>query len=129
MGFEARSVEDTALLMSVGAEDDALRDSFSRPPGRLRVAVSAKPALPARMHADVKRVIGETAGRLRSLGHEVERDDPPYPLVSPATTRYLAGMAQDVAERIERPERLQRRTKGFARLGGAIPQPMLDWAL
>ena len=129
VGFEARSVEDTALLMSVGADDDALRDSFSRPPGQLRVAASTKAALPARIHADVKRVIDETAGRLRSLGHEVERDDPPYPLVSPSTTRYLAGMVQDAAERIERPERLARRTKGFVRLGDAIPQPMLDWAV
>ena len=129
VGFETRSVEDTALLMSVGAEDEDLRDSFARPPGRLRVAVSTKAALPTRVHADIKRVVDETAGRLRSLGHEVERDDPPYPLVSPSTTRYLSGMVQDAAELIERPERLARRTKGFVRLGAAIPQPALDWAL
>jgi amidase len=129
VGFETRSVEDTALLMSVGAEDDDLRDSFARSPGRLRVAVSTKAALPARVHGDVKRVVDETAGRLRSLGHEVESDDPPYPLLSPSTTRYLSGMVQDAAELIERPERLQRRTKGFVRLGAAIPRPALDWAL
>ena len=128
-GFEARSVEDTALLMSVGTEDDDLRDSFARPPGRLRVAVSTKPALPTRVHADVKRVADETAGRLRSLGHDVEQSDPPYPPVTPATTRYLAGIAQDADERVERPDRLQRRTKGFARIGHAIPRPLLDWAL
>jgi amidase len=128
-GFEARSVEDTALLMSVGAEDDDLRDSFARPPGRVRVAVSTKPALPTRVHADVKRVADETAGRLRSLGHDVEQSDPPYPPVTPATTRYLAGIAQDADERVERPDRLQRRTKGFARIGHAIPRPLLDWAL
>ena len=46
-GFEARSVEDAALLMSVGAADEDLRDAFSAAPGRLRVAVSTKPALPA----------------------------------------------------------------------------------
>ena len=129
VGFEARSVEDAALLMSVGAADDDLRDSFARDPGRLRVAVSTKPALPTRVHADVKRVADETAGRLRSLGHEVEQDDPPYPPVSPATFRYLAGMAQDAEERVERPDRLQRRTKGFARMGNAIPRAVLDWAV
>ncbi|HEX6584342.1 MAG TPA: amidase family protein [Thermoleophilaceae bacterium] len=128
-GFEARSVEDAALLISVGAEDEDLRDSFSRPPERLRVAVSTKPVLPTRVHADVKRVADETAGRLRSLGHEVEQSDPPYPLLSPAPTRYLAGIAQDADERYERPERLQRRTKGFARMGRAIPGAVLDWAL
>src|SRR5215208_3776810 len=71
VGFEARSVEDTALLMSVGAADADLRDSFSAPPGRLRVAVSTRPALPLPMHADVKRVVDETADRLGSLGHEL----------------------------------------------------------
>src|SRR5215210_2731448 len=129
VGFEARSAEDAALLISVGAADDDLRDSFARPPGRLRVAVSAKPALPTRVHGDVKRVMDETAGRLRTLGHDVDPSDPPYPLVTPATIRYLAGIAQEADERLERPERLQRRTKGFARMGSAIPSSVLDWAL
>jgi amidase len=128
-GFETRSAGDCALLMSVGSADDDLRDSPSRQPGRLRVAVSAKPALPTRVHADVKRVIDETAGRLRSLGHEVAQSDPPYPPLSPAPTRYIAGVAQDVDERVERPERLQRRTRGFASMGNAIPRRVLDWAL
>ena len=129
VGFEARSVEDAALLMSVGAADDDLRDSFAGNPGRLRVAVSTKPVIPTRVHSDVKRVADETAGRLRTLGHEVEQDDPPFPPVSPATFRYLAGMAQDAEERVERPDRLQRRTKSFARMGNAIPRAALDWAV
>jgi amidase len=129
VGFEARSVEDAALLISVGAADDDLRDSFARDPGRLRVAVSTKPVIPTRVHADVRRVADETAGRLRTLGHEVDQDDPPFPPVSPATFRYLAGMAQDAEERVERPDRLQRRTKSFARMGNAIPRAALDWAV
>jgi amidase len=128
-GFEARSVEDVALLMSVGADDDDLRDSFSASPGRLRVAVSTRPAVPLPVHADVKRVVDETAGRLRSLGHEVEQSDPPYPPLRAATLRYMAGVAQDAGQLYERPERLQRRTKGFARIGSAIRGPVLDWAL
>ena len=94
-GFEARSVRDAALLMSVGAADDELRESFTRAPERLHVAVSTKPVLPTRIHSDVKRVAEQTAGRLRAFGHDVERADPPYPPVSPAVTRYLAGIAQD----------------------------------
>ena len=43
------------------------------------------------------------------------------------TSRYLGGIAQE-AERVERPERLQRRTRGFARLGRSIAPPLLDWA-
>jgi len=128
VGFEARGVEDAALLMSVGAADDDLRDSFSAAPGRLRVAVSARPPIPLPVHADVKRVVDETAAELRSLGHEVEHSDPPYPPVSGAIIRYLAGVAQDANERFERPDRLQRRTKGFARIGNAFPGRVLDWA-
>jgi amidase len=127
-GFETRSVRDTAFLLSIGAGDDSLRDAADRPPDRLRVAVSTKPPFPARVHSDVKRAVEQTGGRLRTLGHEVEQADAPYPPLSPATTRYLAGIAQD-AERAERPDRLQRRTRGFARMGSAIPKPALDWAL
>jgi amidase len=127
-GFETRSTRDTALLLSIGAADDSLRDAADRTPGPLRVAVSTRPPSPARVHAEVKRAVEQTAERLRRLGHRVEPDDPPYPLLSPATTRYLAGVAQDVDERVERPERLQRRTKGFARMGRAIPRQVLDWA-
>jgi amidase len=127
-GFVTRSVRDTALLLSVAAGDQPLIDAPDSPPRQLRVAVSTKPPFPARVHSDVKRAVDQTAARLRQLGHQVESADPPYPPFSPATTRYFAGIAQDVDERVERPDRLQRRTKGFARMGRAIPRPVLDWA-
>ena len=126
-GFVTRSVRDTALLLSIGADDESLLDAVDRSPERLRVAVSTRP-VPARIHADVKRAVEQTAARLGALGHDVEKADPSYPPVSPATTRYLAGVAQDVDERVERPDRLQRRTKGFARIGRAIPRQVVDWA-
>jgi amidase len=128
-GFETRSVRDTALLLAVGAADDSLRDAADRPAENLRVAVSTKPFFPARVHQDVKRAVEQTGARLRAFGHDVEQADPPYPPLSPSTTRYLAGTAQDVDERVELPDRLQRRTRGFARMGGAIARPVLDWAL
>jgi amidase len=127
-GFEARSVRDAALLLSVGADDGSLRDAPERPTERLRVAVSTKPLLPARVHDDVKRAVEQTAARVRALGHDVADEDPPYPALSPSTTRYLAGAAQDV-ERVELPQRLQRRTRGFGRMGAAIPARVLEWAL
>jgi amidase len=127
-GFETRSVRDTALLLSVGAADDSLLDALERAPERLRVAVSTKPFFPTRIHPEVRRAVERTGDRLRELGHEVERDDPPYPPLSPSVTRFFAGVAQDI-DRVELPDRLQRRTKGWARLGNAIPRPVLDWAL
>ena len=123
-GFVTRSVRDTALLLGVGAGEE----TGMAAPEPLRVAVSTKPPAPARVHTDVKRAVEGIAARLRGLGHEVENADPPYPLLTPATTRFVAGIAQDVDERVERPDRLQRRTRGFARIGRAIPRQVLDWA-
>jgi amidase len=128
VGFETRSVEDHALLMSVGAADDSLRDAHAQEPRALRVATSTKPPFPARVHEDVRRAVDATAGRLRTLGHAAEKADPPYPPISPALIRYFAGIAQDGEHRCQRPARLQRRTKGFIRMGRAIPAPVLDWA-
>ena len=126
-GFIARSARDSALLYAIGAADDSLREAVDRPPERLKVAVSTKPMLPARIHPDVKRAVDQTAERLRGLGHDVTADDPPYPLLNPSTTLYLKGIAQDV-ERAERPDRLQRRTRGFAGMGNAIPDGIFRWA-
>ena len=114
--------------MSVATGDESLLDAVVQTPGSLRVAVSTKPVLVAPVNGEVKQAVQQTADRLRSLGHTVEHEDPPYPLLSPALSRYLGGIAQDANERIERPERLQRRTKGFARMGSAIPRPVLEWA-
>jgi amidase len=128
VGFVTRTVADTALLLSVAAEAPTLAAAPQAPPAALRIVSSVKPALPARVDPLMRRMVEETAARLRSLGHRVEEDDPPYPVVSPLVNRYLGGIAQD-AERVERPDRLQRRTRGFARLGRSIPAPLLDWAL
>src|SRR5918912_3077038 len=51
-GFVTRSVRDTALLLAVGAGDDALVESAGRTPDRVRVAVSTRPPFPARVHGD-----------------------------------------------------------------------------
>jgi amidase len=126
-GFLTRTFADTALLLSVGAGAPQLARP-SDAPGPLRVAASVKPVLPARVGPVMRRLIDETAERLRSLGHTVESADPPYPLLNPVTSRYLGGIAED-ATLVERPERLQRRTRGFARIGRRVPRQLLAWAL
>jgi amidase len=128
VGFEARRVADTALLMDVATNGaHGYGHAAARPPGALRVGVSTKPVVAARVHPTVKRVVTDTADLLRSLGHEVEEADPDYPLVNPGTIRWFAGVAEDVAG-APRPERFQRRTRGWARVGRAIAPPVLDWA-
>ena len=79
--------------------------------------------LPARLDAQLRRAVEETGERLRALGHAVEVRDPEFTVgagtrSSPAT---CAGIAEDVA-RVPRPDRLQRRTRGFGRLGQARPR-------
>ena len=130
-GFETRSVGDTALLLDVTANglERPLAAAAASPPARLRVAVSAKPPLlvppPA---AEVTRALDDTAELLRGLGHAVAERDPDYGQAGNAVTvRYLRGIRDDGLG-APRPERLQRRTRGFVRLG-AFPDRALRWAL
>ncbi len=131
-GFLTRTVEDTALLLDVAADRTPERPYLTaakNESNHLRIALSFKaPAQPARVHATVRSSIDRLAETLRGLGHEVVERDPSYGRASDAAVaRYLAGIAQD-AERFPRPERLQRRTRGFARLGGLVPRPLLERA-
>jgi amidase len=132
VGFETRTVADTALLLDVAAgpaPERSYTEAAARPPGALRVATSTRPASPTPVGAEVKRAVEETAGVLRSLGHRVEERDPDYgnTVANAVIARYLRGVHDD-AGAVPRPERLQRRTRGFARLGGTIPPAAVDWA-
>jgi amidase len=69
------------------------------------------------------------AERLSALGHDVVEHDPRYGRAADALIpRYLRGIAQD-AHAMPRPERLQRRTRGFARMGRMVPEALVRRAL
>jgi amidase len=69
--------------------------------------------------------VNDTGALLRSLGHAVEPRDPAWgPLSSNFMPRYLRGISDEVA-RAPHPERLERRTRGFARIGALIPDSAL----
>jgi amidase len=143
-GILTRRVADTALFHDVASgavEIDADRvppppvsfaQAAATPPGRLRIAHSR--ALPfgvvAKLDPQALRAYEETIELLASLGHVLEEHDPDYGRDSLAavTVRYLRG-AHDDAEALPHPERLERRTRGVARLGGLIPVSLLDRAL
>jgi amidase len=120
-----RRVADSARVY------DAIKDggapwtaAAAREPGRLRVAVSvASPPLTGAL-ADAEQLgaVRAVAEALRALGHEVVDRELEYPSAGAAhvLARYLRGIA-DQGRALPHPERLARRTRGFVRLGAAIP--------
>jgi amidase len=143
-GVLTRRVADTALFHDVasGAIDvDADRvpapaipfaTAAATPPAPLRIAYST--SLPtgvlAKLDADQRRAFEQTIELLRSLGHQLEQRDPDYGAgTMPAVTvRYLRGI-HDEGVKLAHPERLERRTRTMVRLGGLIPQALLQRAL
>ena len=101
-------------------------------PGKLRVAHSTLPpraAAPPTVDRVVKDAVADAAGAARSLGHEVTQRDPDWGGIgNNITPRFLRGVADAVAE-FPHPERLERRTRGFGRLGGMLPDGLFERAL
>ena len=119
VGFVTRRVADTAVLLDAAVDRGSYAEAARRTPGRLRIALSFKPPLPARVDAEVRDSVRRVGDALRGLGHHVTERDPDWGRASDATTvLYLGGIAQNAA-RFEHPERFQRRTRGFVRLGRA----------
>jgi amidase len=121
-GCVTRTVADTGLYLDVVADgvDGAYAEAAATPPGRLRIAISDKPAraiMPPIVNDDVKAGLAETEELLRSLGHDVGRHDPSFGLRgNNFVTRYLSGIREEL-KGVPHPERLEGRTRGFGRLG------------
>jgi amidase len=131
-GGLTRSVLDAALFddavlgpadgdrYGAHAPEDSFAEAARREPPKLRIAVSTKPTLPVRLSTQARTAVESTAELLRSLGHELRERDPRYGQLLPdIMPRYLAGVHDDAA-RMDQPERLERRTRSFARLGGRV---------
>jgi amidase len=142
-GCLSRSVLDTALWLDVvsggSADPEAPQpperpfvESARTPPGKLRIAYSTAPpraAAPPTVSDVAKNAVAETAELLRSLGHETAQRDPDWGGIgNNITPRYLRGVVEDVAT-VPRPERLERRTRGFAQLGRLITDGMFERAM
>jgi amidase len=138
-GAVTRTVLDNALFLDAVAGpgpapggppplDRSFADVARSLPGRLKIAVSLRPPFLARVAPDSRRAIDQMAELLRALGHDVEYVEPPITdWLTEVLPRYLKGIEQE-AEGTANPSRLQRRTRGFARLGSLIPQAALDRA-
>ena len=132
VGVHTLSVRDQAAILDLiagpapgdadtpPAWDRPLAAAAESAPRKLRIALSAKPPMPGvPVAADCRRAVDEIGELLRSLGHEVRPQDPDYGLLAmPFFPRYFNGIREDVL-RMPHPGRLERRTRGFARLGMA----------
>jgi amidase len=143
-GVLTRSVADTALFFDIasGAIDSdhdrapapaaPFAAAAATPPGKLRIAYTTSAPVNAllRLDGDARRALEETVELLRSLGHQVSEHDPDYGLgaLPAVTVRYMRGIHDDAAK-LAHPERLERRTRAMARLGGLIGQPLLERSL
>jgi amidase len=142
-GCVSRSVIDTALWLDVvsgGADEEELPppperpfvESAQTPPGSLRVAYSTTPPralLPPQIGDEVKRAVADATDFLRTLGHDVAPRDPDWgSLGDTLSARFLKGVGETVDE-VPRPERLERRTRGFGRLGHLLPEALYAKAI
>jgi amidase len=121
----ARTVEDAALFLDVTAPDGGFIAAAAREPGRLRIALSTKvpPPLLARVGKAQRAAVAEAGALLRELGHDVVERDPDYPpnAVAHTLARYFRGVYDDV-KALPHPERLDARTRSFARIGGLVSE-------
>jgi amidase len=130
-----RSVLDTALVLDVlrGPSPGAPRvppeppctfvEAARAAPHPLRIAVSsAYPAGSAgRLAPEARRALEGTAELLRSLGHEVvERDLDTRLRDAVIVLGLLFRGVRDLMGEVERPQRLERRTRAFARPGALV---------
>ena len=147
-GVLARSVRDTALFYDAIADgpadmgspptpaDAVPPSSFMEALGQarpLKIAVSTKlpPSPLTKLHPENKRALDETVALLRKLGHEVNEQELDHGPLAPSpefTAIYLRSIHEEAAT-FAHPERLERRIRALARLGGMLPVGTVDWAL
>ncbi|HET8757514.1 MAG TPA: amidase [Solirubrobacteraceae bacterium] len=128
----SRRVADSALFY------DAVKDGGPRftealesPPGRLRIAVSVRtpPLTGAQPDGEQLGAVRAVGDALRELGHEVVERELTYSprLTAAVLSRYLRGIA-DAGRAMPHPDRLSRRSRGYLRIGGAIPSAVVQRA-
>lgn len=150
-GCVSRTVADTALWLDVTLDRSVARpkrgpvpnpssapvpvapprpygEIMADAPGSLRIAWSVAPPraiAPPILTDEVRDAVIEMAEFLASIGHRVGESDPEWGgIANNMMPRYLGGIAADVAD-VPYPERLERRTRGFARIGGLIPRAVI----
>ncbi len=127
----SRSVRDSAAFLDATAgaapgdpypaphQARAFLDEVKAPPGRLRIAFSTKPAIPADVHPDAIAAVRDAAKLCESLGHIVEEAAPSINgmeimaaqgIVISANVAFTIDEAAEALGRTARPEDVERAT-------------------
>jgi amidase len=117
----AQRVTDVALyLQTLGAFDDDLVAAASTDPRPLRIGVSTSaevPTRPAPLDPQVRAALDATASALDTCGHDVREVSIRFGLdAKMLSVRFLTGI-RDMADAVDDPDRLEKRTRQIARLG------------
>ena len=136
-GALTRSVLDTALVLDVlrapiaGVPEPALTfaEAARAEPGPLRIAVSYAfpPGVRGTLAPEVRAALEGTADLLRELGHTVTEADIDFRARdAPVIVGILFRGMRDFVLEVERPARLERRSRAIARPGRAVSDRTLE---
>jgi amidase len=141
IGPLTRSVADAALFYDVvrgtvpadrwhAAEPPAsYAEALREPAGRLQIGVTARSTTPGITPGTAqRRALDETAELLAQAGHHVEELPGRLPDPTAAFVPQFYGSVRDEATRVERPDRLERRTRQTLLLARAYPPAVVRWA-
>ena len=124
-GALTRSVRDSALMLDVltAARDRGFEQATHADPGKLRIALVPDFPLGARgrLSGETRAALEATADLLRSLGHTVTEQTLDMRIRDvPVILGVMFRLIHDLVDSVERPQRLERRTRAFARPGALI---------
>jgi amidase len=129
-GALTRSVSDAGLMLDVlGDGSDRFGQAASSRPGHLRIAVvrDFPTGTRGRLSDEVSGALESTVELLRSLGHTVvDASNPIHPRDVPVILGLMFRGIRDLVREVERPQRLELRTRHLARPGALISDRMLD---
>jgi amidase len=129
-GALTRSVLDSGIMLDALTESPGTFTAAARAePAPLRIAVSEAfpPGVLGRLAPDVRDALHDTADLLRRLGHTVvERDVDFGPRDTAIILALLFRGVRDIVLETERPGRLERRSRAFARPGALVPDRMRE---
>ena len=129
-GSLTRSVLDTGVMLDVlSGSERRYGDAARARPARLRIAVvrDFPTGTRGRLSGDVRAGLESTADLLRSLGHTVvDGKIDMRPRDIPVVLGIMFRAIRDLVDGVERPQRLERRTRAFARPGALLSDRTIE---